>query len=107
MTHRDHCTGPAHAGPDHRFREDIQMGTTQHNATTSLTKQQLATIRAELQRESVHHEGTLRHDVITAAIERIDAGTYGTCLDCGAAIPYERLSVMPETDRCVACSPVH
>ena len=64
-------------------------------------------IRAELERERAHHAGTLRYDVMTAALDRLDAGTYGTCLDCETAIPYERLSVMPETDRCVACSPVH
>lgn len=92
---------------DSPHTEATPMGTTQDHAAPSLTKQQLASIRAELLRESAHHEGTLRYDVITAAIERIDAGAYGNCLDCGAAIPYDRLAVMPETDRCVGCSPVH
>lgn len=83
------------------------MGTIQQGTGAPLTRRQLAEIRSELERERAHHEGTLRYDVMTAALERIDAGTYGTCLGCDTAIPYERLSVMPETDRCVACSPVH
>lgn len=83
------------------------MGTTQEGTGAALTPRQLEQVRAELERERAHHVGTLRYDVMTAALERLDAGTYGTCLECGTAIPYERLSVMPETDRCVACSPVH
>lgn len=83
------------------------MGTIQQGTGSALTPRQVEQIRAELVRERAHHAGTLRFDVMTAALERLDAGTYGTCLDCETAIPYERLSVMPETDRCVACSPVH
>jgi DnaK suppressor protein len=83
------------------------MGTIQQGTGVALTPRQLDQIRAELERERAHHAGTLRFDVMTAALERLDAGTYGTCLECDTAIPYERLSVMPETDRCVACSPVH
>lgn len=83
------------------------MGTTQQNKSAALTEAQLAELRAELERERAHHEGTLRFDVITAALERIDAGTYGRCLECDSPIPFDRLAVMPETDRCVACSPVH
>jgi DnaK suppressor protein len=40
---------------------------------------------------------------IDRAIARMDAGTYGTCGRCGAAIPSERLEAMPEADLCVAC----
>lgn len=83
------------------------MGTAQTNEGAPLTATQLAKLRAELLHERGYHEGTLRYDVMTAALERIDAGTYGLCLDCQAAIPFERLEVMPETDRCIVCSPVH
>jgi RNA polymerase-binding transcription factor DksA len=40
---------------------------------------------------------------IDAALARIQTGTYGSCLGCGARIPYERLEILPATDRCVAC----
>jgi RNA polymerase-binding transcription factor DksA len=40
---------------------------------------------------------------IDAALARMGAGSYGSCLACGNAIPYERLEVVPAADRCVAC----
>ncbi len=40
---------------------------------------------------------------IDAAIQRIDAGTYGLCLDCGKPIPRKRLEVLPFACRCLAC----
>lgn len=39
---------------------------------------------------------------IEAALVRIEAGTYGTCVDCGQAIPDVRLEVRPEAARCIA-----
>ena len=42
-------------------------------------------------------------DEIEAALKRIDDGTYGTCVACGAPIPFERLEIVPAADRCVAC----
>jgi RNA polymerase-binding transcription factor DksA len=41
---------------------------------------------------------------IDAALARIDAGTYGSCVQCGAAIPEERLELRPFAGRCVACT---
>lgn len=38
------------------------------------------------------------------ALERIDAGTYGTCESCGKAIPVERLEVLPYSTLCVECA---
>jgi DnaK suppressor protein len=35
------------------------------------------------------------------ALARIDAGTYGICIDCGEVIPDERLEAMPEAARCI------
>lgn len=41
---------------------------------------------------------------LVAALRRLDAGTYGSCTACGAAIGAERLEVMPETTTCRACT---
>lgn len=35
---------------------------------------------------------------------RWDAGTYGSCVDCGRGIPIERLRVRPAASRCVDCA---
>lgn len=37
------------------------------------------------------------------AVERFDAGTYGTCVRCGGPIGDERLAALPEVETCVAC----
>ena len=45
-----------------------------------------------------------RLDELDAAIERIEAGTYGRCDVCGGAIAPARLEVLPATAWCVACA---
>ena len=44
---------------------------------------------------------------VAGARGRIDDGTYGTCVDCGAPIPDGRLEARPEAARCVACQGKH
>lgn len=41
---------------------------------------------------------------IQAALGRIHAGTYGTCVSCGEAIPRGRLEALPATPWCIACA---
>jgi DnaK suppressor protein len=41
---------------------------------------------------------------IQAALERIEAGTYGLCDSCGEEIGEARLKVVPEATRCVNCA---
>ena len=41
--------------------------------------------------------------MVDAALRRIEAGTYGHCIDCGAEIPAARLHAAPEASRCIAC----
>jgi len=40
---------------------------------------------------------------IAAAQERMAQGSYGLCVDCGAAIALNRLEVQPAAMRCVPC----
>jgi RNA polymerase-binding transcription factor DksA len=44
-------------------------------------------------------QGQLRE--VKAALERLEAGTYGTCAICGKAIPVERLEAVPWTTLCI------
>jgi DnaK suppressor protein len=41
--------------------------------------------------------------LIDAALARIEAGTYGQCIDCGVSIPAARLHAAPEAARCISC----
>ena len=43
-------------------------------------------------------------DLIVAALERLELGTYGICLTCGGAIPSERLEALPEASTCLGCT---
>ena len=40
---------------------------------------------------------------IEATRVKMTAGSYGECVDCGQAIPVERLKAQPTALRCVAC----
>lgn len=40
---------------------------------------------------------------IDEALERLDTGTYGRCVECGTAIPPARLAHTPEAARCLVC----
>ena len=41
---------------------------------------------------------------IVAAIQRVDAGTYGKCNECGGWIGRDRLAALPEATTCIACA---
>jgi hypothetical protein len=43
---------------------------------------------------------------VTAALGRIDAGTFGTCAECGKRIAKARLVAVPYARRCARCAPV-
>jgi RNA polymerase-binding transcription factor DksA len=57
-------------------------------------------------RGALHERVRARHDAIGAALQRLADGTYGRCVGCGQHIPFGRLVVMPESERCVACGPL-
>ena len=40
---------------------------------------------------------------IDSALQRIDDGTYGTCVDCGREIPLQRLEAYPAASLCIDC----
>jgi DnaK suppressor protein len=44
---------------------------------------------------------------VEAALARIQQRTYGTCISCRGAIPYERLTAYPTAKRCHRCQRVH
>jgi RNA polymerase-binding transcription factor len=43
---------------------------------------------------------------VETALGRLAAGTYGECVDCGAVIPFARLSAYPAAKRCVGCQEI-
>ena len=43
---------------------------------------------------------------VDAALARVEAGTYGTCVRCGGAIGTARLDARPVAATCIACASV-
>lgn len=46
---------------------------------------------------------TAQRERVARALERIDGGTYGRCVDCSVPLPEERLDAKPDAERCVPC----
>jgi RNA polymerase-binding transcription factor DksA len=44
-----------------------------------------------------------QRNAVLAALHRVETGTYGQCVDCGAPVPEGRLEARPEAARCVSC----
>jgi DnaK suppressor protein len=40
---------------------------------------------------------------VSRALKRVHDGHFGICTDCGSEIPFDRLKVEPQAERCVAC----
>ncbi|GAA5196933.1 TraR/DksA family transcriptional regulator [Microbacterium jejuense] len=57
--------------------------------------------------DPVAYQATASHrlavDHITAALNRISAGTYGRCVRCGNQIAPARLEVLPSAAACIEC----
>jgi RNA polymerase-binding transcription factor DksA len=75
-----------------------QVHDTKDHATAQLL---VESGNAELQR------GAAELQDIDAALQRIAAGTYGRCMDCGTVIPDSRLSAYPTAKRCTSCQMEH
>jgi DnaK suppressor protein len=41
--------------------------------------------------------------MVEGALQRLDTGRYGTCLNCGDAIAAKRLKAIPWAEYCLAC----
>ena len=75
--------------------------------------EQLADLRAASPDDAAQEEvvATLRRGArvalagIEAALARMDRGAYGTCVQCAAPIPVERLEILPAVDLCMTCQP--
>jgi DnaK suppressor protein len=69
--------------------------------------QSRAQIQTERQTEfALNEHETAELGDLDAALERIEAGTYGVCTDCGITIAAARLKVYPTAKRCIDCQTV-
>jgi RNA polymerase-binding transcription factor DksA len=64
-------------------------------------------VDSTLEREIAETSAIRANDAVADiqhSLERLDAGTYGTCEQCGGPIRFERLEAIPHARLCVACS---
>jgi RNA polymerase-binding transcription factor len=59
----------------------------------------------EMAIRNVDRESSLLRDV-TAALRRIEAGSFGACIDCDSEISPKRLAAVPWAPRCIRCQEV-
>ena len=66
-----------------------------------------ATEANEMAQDTVRDAEARRdHDelvAVRAALQRLDDGSYGECIDCGADIGLQRLQAFPAALRCINC----
>ena len=53
--------------------------------------------------DALLHTARDQRDEVLDALARIEAGSYGRCVDCGNQIRQERLDARPDAARCVSC----
>ena len=56
------------------------------------------------QTDALLTQSTQRLAEIAAALERLDDGTYGTCVRCGKPIAVARLEARPYAPTCISCA---
>ncbi|MEX0338339.1 MAG: TraR/DksA family transcriptional regulator [Arenibacterium sp.] len=54
--------------------------------------------------EALGHADLVELRQIDAALDRIEAGTFGECQECGNDISAERLALLPATPFCKTCA---
>jgi RNA polymerase-binding transcription factor DksA len=87
------------------IRDRLEVGQMEGGGELSLADQHPADAATET--ESRELDMTQRRMLearlkrIRDAIGRMDQGTYGKCVVCGSAIPWERLEAVPDTAYCV------
>jgi RNA polymerase-binding transcription factor len=77
-----------------------QFGVLDRHVDTLDTSADNARVEVSAAVEAAAHQAL---DDIQAALARMDAGRYGYCVNCDAAIPVERLFAIPQAPMCMRC----
>ena len=54
--------------------------------------------------DALGNEARAELSKISAALQRLDSGDYGICIECGMPIKEGRLAVYPYADECIECA---
>ncbi len=83
-----------------QLAEEMEPGDTQFDEESG----EGGTLNVERERDlALSAQARAAVEEIDRALAKIDAGTYGTCEQCGQAIPKARLKALPYATLCVSC----
>jgi len=90
-----------------RVREELAASDSQHyrdlaGAVTDTADEALASALVDVDTAIIDRHVIELRD-IEAARERMRKQTFGSCIDCGDDVAYERLAVYPTAKRCLRC----
>jgi RNA polymerase-binding transcription factor DksA len=113
-TERDHLAKKL-SEREQLLRQEIRAGLTRMGSegfddllsgTSDAGDESVAILLTDVANAEVKRDAAELRDVF-AAEARFAAGTYGTCIDCGAPIPHARLLAYPTAKRCRRCQQTH
>lgn len=82
--------------------QDEEAGRSSELSTVTQHPGDVGTQVSDSDRETALLEaGAAQRAEVVAALQRLDEGTYGRCVDCGEQIADERLEARPEVARCL------
>jgi len=90
------------AGDDERGRDGQKVVELDQQSVGRLSRMDALQQQAMAQASGARRDSMARR--IAAALERIEDGSFGECLDCGEPIPEGRLEIDPTVPRCVSCA---
>jgi DnaK suppressor protein len=86
------------------LRAEIAEGIQAPGQMTYGSQAAAATQVFEQQRDLALRERAItRLDQVEAALDRLDAGTFGRCTRCGEVVAEERLQALPWAALCIGC----
>jgi len=85
------------------LREDVDKPGEISNLPTHPADQDVEGLDSEI---AIAQNEALLLEQVEAALERIRAGTYGICQQCGDAIDPQRLHAIPYASHCINCARV-
>jgi RNA polymerase-binding transcription factor DksA len=88
------------------LRSELAEGMHSESLRVPADDRESGDVAASVSVASIERDADELRDV-EEALERMTAGRYGLCVDCGVALPSVRLDAWPQAKRCVRCEGEH
>ena len=86
-------------------REEVRLSETSSDRSPDPNTAEGGSLAFELEKElSLEANARDLLGKVNRALETVDDGTYGICVECGKAIPVARLDALPYVTLCVDCA---